>query len=66
HATVRPGAKLRNDFAIPRSRVAQPRVAGLMMEMLGFLPGAIAAVAMAVRIVMFFRFEYKTGSKKPA
>lgn len=33
------------------------------MEMLGFLPGAIAAVAMLVRIVMFFRFEYKPATK---
>lgn len=31
--------------------------------MLGFLPGGIAAVTMAVRIVMFFRFEYKAGAK---
>ena len=36
------------------------------MEMLGFLPGAIAAVAMVVRIVMFFRFEYKSSAKSAA
>lgn len=36
------------------------------MEMLGFLPGAIAAIAMAARIVMFFRFEYKSGAKSAA
>jgi hypothetical protein len=33
------------------------------MELLGFLPGAIAAVAMVVRIVVFFRNEYRPANK---